>query len=333
MPALGAAAIAERTLGLAGGRRRLAALALAYVALTAVFIAAGFPYARIGPRIAAAIGSATGTQVSVGRLDFAVRWFRPMLLANDVDLAWPDGQRLHLAHARIGPALSRSWLRGEPALALALSSELGRIEGTATLGRTPGFAGELHGVALDKLPSDALAPGLRLTGSLDATLDVQLAADGAAEGSAQLGARDGSISPPNLPIGLPFAKLDADLALGGAALLTVKSLALEGPLVAGNGTGTIGRGRSLDTAPLALELHLQARDAGLRQLLIAQGLPLGADGSANLMVSGTLASPALRPAGAGAQAVPRAGAPRPAGASAAPPPGVPRPLRAPRAPR
>jgi type II secretion system protein N len=333
VPVQGAAAIAERTLGLAGGRRRLAALALAYVALTAVFIAAGFPYARIGPRVAAAIGSATGSQVSIGRLDFALRWLRPVLLANDVELAWPNGQRLHLAHARIGPALSRSWLHGEPAVALALASELGQIEGTATVGRTPGFAGELHGVALDKLPSEAPAPGLRLTGSLDATLDLRLAADGAAEGSVRLGARDGSISPPSLPIGLPFAKLDADLALGGTALLTVKSLTLEGPLVAGNGTGTIGRARSLDTAPLALELHLQARDPGLRQLLIAQGLPLGADGSANLMVSGTLASPGLRPSGAGAQGAPGAAAPRPAGASAAPLPGAPRPLRAPRAPR
>jgi len=331
--AQGAAAIAERTLGPAGGRRRLTALVLAYVALTAIFIAAGFPYARIGPRVAEAVGSATGAQVSIGRLDFAVRWLRPMLLANDVELAWPDGFHMHLAHARIGPALSRSWLRGEPAVALALASELGQIEGTATLGRTPAFGGELHGVALDKLPSDALAPGLRLTGSLDATLDVHLSGDGAAEGSVRLGARDGSISPPNLPIGLPFAKLDADLALGGPVLLTLKSLALEGPLVAGNGTGTIGRGRSLDTAPLALELHLQARDPGLRQLLVAQGLPLAADGSANLLVSGTLASPGLRPAGAPGAAGPAAVRPMGSSAAPAPPDGAPHPLRVPRVPR
>src|SRR5262249_60345775 len=110
-------------------------------------------------------------------------------------------------------------------------------------------------------------------------------------------------------------------------------LAREGPRVAGNGTGTIGRGRSLDTAPLALELHLQARDPGLRQLLVAQGLPLAADGSANLLVSGTLASPGLRPAGAPGAAGPAAVRPMGSSAAPAPPAGAPHPLRVPRGPR
>ena len=335
MAAQTGAAIAERTLALAGGRRRLAALACAYAALTTVFIAAGFPYERFTPRIAAAIGSATGAQVSVRRLDFAVRWLRPMLLANDVDLSWPDGFHLHLTRARVGPAISRSWLRGEPSVALALASELGQVEGTARLGRAPGFDGELRGVALEKLPSDALAPGLHLSGSLDATLDVRATGDGGSEGSVQLRAHDGSITPPNLPIGLPFTKLDADLALGGPVLLTIKSLGLEGPLVAGNGAGTVGRARALDEAPLSLELHLQAHDPGLQQLLVAQGLPLAADGSANLLISGTLASPGLRPSMGAAPAAAGPAVRRPAGSSIAPAPvpgaaRTPRALRAPR---
>ena len=330
MPARSASSVSEGSFGLGGGRL---ALVCAYVALTIAFIAAGFPYQRIVPRVATAIGAATGAQVGLGRLDFALRWFRPWLLANDVDLTWPDGFHLHLAHARLAPALSPSWLRGEPSIALALTGDLGQIQGTARLGRTPGFRGELHDVALDKLPSDAIAPGLHLTGALDATLDVRAAADGGAEGSVRLGARDGSISPPSLPVGLPFAKLDADLVLGGAALLTVKSLSLEGPLVAGNGTGTIGRGRSIDSAPLALELHLQAHDPGLRQLLSAQGLPLAPDGAATLQVSGTLANPGLRQGAVGAPGAVGPAAPRAAPvapAPGAPPLGAARPPRAPR---
>ena len=345
MAARGAAAmVAARTFASGVARGRLAVLVGAYVALTAVFVAIGFPYQRIEPRVAAAVGAATGAQVGIGKLDFALRWLRPWLIANDLDLAWGEGLHLRIPHVRIAPALSLSWLRGEPSVALSVGGDFGEISGTARIGRTPAFRGDVHGLALDKLPSDALAPGLRLTGALDASLDLRAGSDGGAEGSAKLDARNGSITPPNLPVGLPFAKLDADLALGGGAMLTVKSLALEGPLVAGSGTGSIGRGRSIDTAPLALELHLQARDPGLRQLLTAQGLPIGPDGTANLQISGTLASPALRPGaggfgapvgarpegGAGARP-PGASAPRPAGAPAAGvlPPGAARALRAP----
>jgi hypothetical protein len=108
----------------------------------------------------------------------------------------------------------------------------------------------------------------------------------------------------------------------------VKSLALEGPLVAGSGTGSVGRAGALDAAPLALDLHLQARDPGLRQLLAAQGLAPGPDGTATLLISGTLGNPILRPGVGGAPAG-GAGVPRPVGSSSA---GAP-PLGAARTPR
>jgi len=290
---------AERAAGAqALGPRRALGLALAYLMLTALFVAAGFPFDRLAPRVAAALGSATGARATIGGLGFSLSWLRPKLVARHVDLRWPGGFALALDRARIGPALSTSWLRGQPSLALSLDTKLGRLAGTARLGAAPAFRGELRGVALDKLPLDALAPGLQLGGSLDADLDLR-AAGAFPEGTARLAARNGSVSLPSLPIGLPFAKLDADLALGGAALVALQSLALDGPLAAATGSGTIGRGASIDDAPLALDLRIEAREPALRQLLASEGLATGVDGTAHLEIAGTLASPSLRAAGAG----------------------------------
>jgi type II secretion system protein N len=273
-------------------------LVVAYLALTALFVAAGFPFDRLAPRVADALGSATGARATVGGLGFSISWLRPQLVARNVELHWPGGFAFALDRARIGPALSPSWLRGQPSLALSLDTKLGRLAGTARIGTAPAFRGELRGVALDKLPLDAFAPGLQLGGALDADLDLR-AAGALPEGTAHLAGRNGSISLPNLPIGLPFAKLDADLALGGAALVAIQSLTLDGPLVAGSGSGTIGRGVSIDDSPLALDLRIDAREPSLRQLLASEGLAIGADGTAHLEIGGTLASPSLRAAGTG----------------------------------
>ena len=302
---------AERGIGdrSAGELRRVGALALAYLALTTVFVAAGFPFDRLAPRVAAALGSATGTQIRIQRVSIELSWRGPRLLVRRADVGWPSGFRLRLARAHLGPAFSLSWLRGQPSLAIALESELGDLDGTARLGRTPAFRGTLRGIALGKLPPDALPPGLGLEGTLDAGLDLHAAGE-LPEGSVTLAARDGSVSLPSFPIGLPFAKLDADLELGGPAQLTLKSLALDGPLLAGSGSGSVGHAASLDRAPLALELHLEVREPALRELLAAQGLPLAPDGAAEVSISGTVADPLLRPARPG-------GAPPPGGAARA----------------
>jgi type II secretion system protein N len=308
----GLGAAAAETLGVRGGFRRVALLALAYLALTGVFVAAGFPFDRLAPRIADALGAATGTQIRIQRISVELSWRGPRLLIRRADASWPSGFQLSLARAHVGPAFSLSWLRGQPALAISLESELGGLDGTARLGSSPGFRGALRGIALDKLPPDALPSGLGLAGTLDAAIDLQ-AAGALPEGTLKLAARDGSISLPNLPIGLPFTKLDADLRLGGAAQLTLESLALDGPLVAGTGAGSIGRAATLEGGPLALELHLQVREPALRQLLAAEGLLLTPDGAADVSIAGTVAEPLLRPTRPsvppGAARAPRAGRP------------------------
>jgi DNA-binding transcriptional regulator YdaS (Cro superfamily) len=60
--------------GLTGFRRALA-ISVAAVALTSVFLVVRFPYDRLAPRAAAAIESATGTRVTIGRLGLGVAWF------------------------------------------------------------------------------------------------------------------------------------------------------------------------------------------------------------------------------------------------------------------
>lgn len=290
-----------------GRRARAVALAAAYLALTAVFAAAGFPTQRLAPRVAAALEAATGARVALGRLEPGFVLLGPQLRAYDVEVVWPGGFRLRFDRARVRPAWSLSWFTGEPSLALALRSDLGEVDGTARLGAAPAFHGTVSGLALGRLPQDVLGAGVRLEGSLDADVDLRVGPQ-APEGELALRARAGSLSLPSLPIGIPFERLDGDLALGGDSMLTLHSVALEGPLVALRGNGRVGQAAEVGSAPLALEVRIEAREPALRQLLAAQGIALGPDGGADLAIGGTLGEPVVRPGARGGASPPAAAA-------------------------
>jgi type II secretion system protein N len=294
------AAESTAPLGLGGPRRGLV-LALAAVLLTSFFVVLGFPYDRIAPRLATALSAATGAQTSIGRMAIGPSLGGPELRLWNVSLAWPGGQQVRVDRLRVHPAWSLAWLRGHPALALAVRSPLGEVDGTLVLGREPGFRGTLHGVALGQLPLDALAPGTQLDGQADGTVDFTLAAAGP-DGTARFEATKGSLSVPLLPIGIPFDKLAGDIALGGGALLQIDSLSLDGPLVSLSGSGRIGRASRIEQSPLALNARIEARDPSLRSLLQAQGVAVGATGATQIEVGGTLGRPQLRPGKAGTRA-------------------------------
>ena len=287
--------------------RRTTLFALAYLGLTVLFVAAGFPYARLAPQMVSAIGLATGARAAVGRLEPGLALLGPQLRAYDLDLTWPDGNHVRFERARARPAWSLSWLAGVPSFALELRSPLFEFDGTARLGAEPAVRGRVSDLVLGRLPEGLLGAGVRAEGHVDADLDLRAAGAALPEGELSLRARDGSLSLPNVPIGIPFERLDGDLALGGESQLTVRSLRLDGPLVAVSGSGRVGAGPELESSPIAFELRLDAKEPALRQLLAGEGVPLGPDGGADLAVTGTLGQPSLRP---------RAGPP--------PPPGGPR---------
>lgn len=280
--------------GLSGTRRTLA-IGVAAVALTSFFFVAGFPYDRLAPRAAAAIERATGARVAMGRLGLVFAWFVPQLKAADVDVTWPGGQHASFQRVRVHPAWSLSWLRGEPALVVALRSPLGDLDGTVVGGAAPSFDGELRNVSLALLPLQDIAAGTQLDGRVDAQIDVQMAEAGP-QGTVHFDAKEGSLTLPLLPIGVPFDKLSGDVALGGDMLAKLNAFDLAGPLLGLTASGTIGRSPALHLSPLALSARIEARDPAVRSMLQSQGVALDASGAAAVEIGGTLGSPQIVPA-------------------------------------
>lgn len=277
--------------------RRVWLLALAYLALTSLFVVLRFPIDRLTPRVETVASRVSGARVAIGELEFHLVALLPELSARHAVLSWPAGTQLRLDRVRVRPAWSLSWFRGQPSLVLSVRRGSGRIRGTARLGDPPSFRGSATDVDLAQLPPALLgSAGLALDGRLDGTFDIRSGADGP-EGTIALRAVDGSLSLSILPMGVPFESLEAALALGGDMQLTVQSLALEGPLVALAGSGTVGRGSAAALAPLQLAARLEVREAALRQLFAGTDIELDRDGVAELSIRGTVSDPVLTAAG------------------------------------
>jgi type II secretion system protein N len=273
------------------GRRALA-LGAGYLALTLLFVVIGFPYERLAPRVAAFLEPLLGARLTIGRVQPSLSWGLPQLLAWDVEATWPGGQPLRLERMRLRPAWSTSWVTGNPAFVVALRSPDGELDGTVRLGDSPGFDGSLAGVALARLPASPMLLGTTLDGRLDADLDLRRGADGL-EGTASLRAANGSIGLPSLPVGIPFTSLTGELVFGGESQARADAIALEGPVVALQASGTLGRAASPMLAPLALQVRIEARDPNLAPM-IAGNLPMGPDGVADFEVGGTLGAPQVQ---------------------------------------
>lgn len=276
-----------------GRARRVLAIAAAYLALTLGFVIARFPVDRLTPQIAALASAATGAQVGIGELELDLIALLPTLHARDVTVTTAGGQRLRLDRVRARPAWSFSWLRGDPAAVLSLRAGAGRVDGVVRLGGTPGFGGELADVDLALLPAALFgASGFAIDGKLGGTVDLRLAEAGP-EGTLALRATDGSVSLPNLPIGVPYQSIDAAATLGGDELARIEKLVVDGPMLAFEASGTVGHGPAPTLAPLALRAHVEVREPALRDLFAGSPVALGPDGSADLTIGGTLAAPDL----------------------------------------
>jgi len=272
------------------GMRRVLAIAAAAVALTGFFVVIDFPYDRLTPRVERIVTDVTGTRVEIGRMRLGLSWLVPELRAWDVEVASSGGRRLHLDRLRVRPAWSFSWLRGAPALVVALRSPDGEVDGTVVMGGEPSFRGTLRQVQLGQLPLAEFAAGASVDGKADAELDLRFAAEGAI-GSARFTIGGGSLALPLLPIGVPFESVRGDLVLGGDTLARIEALDLVGPLVGFSAKGTIGQAPAALLAPLSIEARLDAREPTVRTLLRGQGILLDAEGKADLEIGGTLGSP------------------------------------------
>ena len=268
-------------------------IALACVLLTLFFLFMGFPYDRLGERLAAELNRGDGTQLSFQELGPYVSLTGPGFEATGARITTADGIRLQLDRARLRPAWSLAWLRLTPAVHLDLEGPPGRVIGVVTLGEARGFEGRLEAIDLAQLPKNLVAPGAALAGTLDAVIDLHAASPGP-QGSISLSAREGSLGAPDLlPMAVPFDELSANLRLGDGAFVEVESFETQSPLFSAQASGTIATAPSFANAPLDLQVELQI-DPSFRGALRGAGIRISRDGKATFHIRGTPTKPVVR---------------------------------------
>jgi type II secretion system protein N len=271
---------------------RVVPIALAAIALTAIFMLVRFPYDHLALSIAQRVERETGMRITLGPVSLAlVRW-APGLASAGVTIVRADGTRLDFDRLGVRPALALAWLAGNPALATEVDSARGGLSGVITFGDAPGFAGTLRDVDLEQVPQERIGAPLRLSGRADADLDVTMRETGP-EGEVEFEARDGMLTHPNLPLPMPFQKLTGEVELGGANWAELRKLELSSPLASGHAAGTIGRAPAFATAPLRLEIELTVSGA-VQGSLRSQGVAIGNDGRIHWNVTGSPARPVVR---------------------------------------
>ncbi len=281
-----------------GGRLARGALALVLpvgcVALIVLFAVALFPYDRFRDAAESQLGALAGAEVRIAELSGGLSVAGIALKARDATLRWPDGTALQIERARVRPAWSLSWLRGNPALALDVHSSLGRVKGTWWPGASGGFTGRASGVELAQLPPVLLGGPSPFEGRADAEIQLRLEG-GAPRGSVAIEAGEGSLAGANIPMAIPYERLVGEAHLGDGGAIELRDVALEGPMVAATAGGTIGAAPSLALAPLDLDLELEVVDPNLRPVVARGfGVRVDGDGLARLRITGSPTRPVVR---------------------------------------
>ena len=267
----------------------------AALALTLVFIVIGFPYDRLAVRLEQEVQSTLDMRLRIGELSPQLGLGGLGIAAREV-LAKPEvGPTIVIQELVLRPAWSLAWFRGQPAIYVDMTSEMGSASGIIIVGSTGPWQGKLEAVQLDALPLEMIQ-ALDMDGSLDATFDLRRAPPeqgGQLEGQMDFELRDGSFRSEGLPLTLPVERLQGRLNFGGESYVTLSEVALEGPLLEGTLQGGVGHAQTLGNQSLAIDLSLRVRDEGLAGLLSGMSNP-GDDGFHRLQVTGTIAKPTIR---------------------------------------
>jgi hypothetical protein len=195
---------------------------------------------------------------------------------------------LTLEELRVRPAWSLSWLSGDATLVMEFLDEF--VEGQALLGlgEETALSGQLVDLDLASLHPKLLAKGLAIDGFSDVDLDLVLG-DTGAKGRVHLNATQGSLHHPQLPMALPFETVTGEFQLGGDSWLTVESLEIDSPVLAGTLSGTVG-------PPPESHLDLRgefAAEQAARVPLRNRGLKVARDGSVSVSIQGAASRPLL----------------------------------------
>lgn len=267
---------------------------LVFLLLVAFFVYLGFPYDRVAELVTDTVRRSGGVELEVRELGPHLSWGGPGFQARDVVARAPGGPPVRLDVLRVRPAWSTSWLRAEPALHLSWESPLGGGAGAVVPGERA-FDGRLRDVDLGSAAVQAWLPVPGLDGRLDAEGDLSLGGPAPA-GELRFSVREGSLLVPETPVAVPFESLEGEVVFGDGALLTLRRLELQGPVLAGSVQGTVGAGPGArwDRAALDLEAELDAREPMARDALRSAGVRLGRSGRTTVRIRGTTARPEIR---------------------------------------
>ncbi len=267
-------------------------LPVAGVLLVAFFIYLGFPYHKLGDRIATEIQRSSGVRIDFEDIGASLQLVAPGIEATGVRATLSDGSSYRIERAMLRPAWSLAWFRGTPAVYAEVESELGGAAGTLLLGEAGGWSGELSQVAVGRIPIPPLEAVGNIDGRLDATIDLVLAEAGP-EGSIEFAATEGSVGLAKFPMDIPFETLSGELSFGGEAFISIERLELDGPMLTASLTGKVLQAASFAQAPMRLEAELTA-EPNLRPAFKNAGVRVDREGNSKVRITGTVESPMVR---------------------------------------
>jgi type II secretion system protein N len=265
---------------------------VAGVLLVAFFVYLGFPYAKLGDRIASEIQRNSGVRIDFDDIGASPQLAAPGIEATGVRATLNDGRSYRIERAMLRPAWSLAWFRGTPAIYAEIESDLGDAEGTMLLGKARGWSGELTQIAVGQIPIPPLEAIGNIDGRLDASIDLVLAEAGP-EGHLEFAATKGSVGLAKFPIDIPFETLSGELVFGGENYVSIESLELDGPMLTASLTGNVLKAEHFAEAPMRLEAKLTA-EPNLRPAIVSAGVRVDRQGKSTVRITGTVDSPMVR---------------------------------------
>ena len=264
---------------------------LAFV-LVLSFVFLGFPYEDLLPAASRELGNMTGGEARIGAIEPEITRGGPGFALREVSLVQDSGESFDLDHLRVRPAWSTRWFQGEPAFFIDLMSSLASLEGTYTLGESPGFSGELAVPDMAGLP----LPGddtISLAGALEARGELVMGG-GQPVGRIEFEAESGSATHPSLPMTIEFDFLRGQVEMGGEAWLTLDEIDMDGPIFSAKADGSVARPGGNRPAMLDIAVQLQVKNAPFRVLVSGLGIPIDRNGRTAFTLGGSLQNPTLR---------------------------------------
>ena len=113
-------------------------------------------------------------------------------------------------------------------------------------------------------------------------------------GPVRFEALSGSFTHPEMPIPVQFDRLTGELQLGGQALVELKEVLLDGPIIAADIEGVVLPGAGNRDPALDMDVIIEVKSAPLKAMMRGMGLRLDRSGLTSFKLGGTLSRPITR---------------------------------------